>query len=540
MTAASLHPLLADLLSSAQACRRASDLDGAKARAEQAMSLAESLDDRQALSRAAALLARILHDRIESAEGLACALRAIELSVAADDPRSEALAHETAARILLSVGDPDAALPQAMAALRVADASQDPLALMAAMAALTNVYAQLQQWHKALEFGERYCESARQVGDKATESAAIDTVSYIYGCMAQEAAEQGDAALAMGYEHRTVELSGTALQMAREIDNRLGEATCLGNLAESLSNVGRHQEALALLDSWVADPARDSASIVAHHRETRGIVLVGLGRHGEAAELLRRSVAEAPSLPQEITACRALALLLETLGDLRGALDYQKRLFTLVSKQSSQAARRAASVAAVQLQTAQAEDRADRLQARASDLMSSNERINRRSADLQRQAFEDALTGLPNRRRLEQLLTADAPGLSIVMVDVDHFKEVNDHHSHLVGDAVLCDLARLLRASCRDEDTALRFGGEEFTLLMRDSSLEGLYAAAERARASIQAHPWPSLAPGLAVTASFGIAHSSEASTGLELLALADTRLYAAKQGGRNRVVGPA
>jgi diguanylate cyclase (GGDEF)-like protein len=200
---------------------------------------------------------------------------------------------------------------------------------------------------------------------------------------------------------------------------------------------------------------------------------------------------------------------------------------------------RAASVAAVRLETAQAQAQAIVLQAQAADLQRSNEQLNRRSEDLRQQALEDSLTGLPNRRRLDQLLSTDLRSYSIVMVDVDHFKTVNDDHSHLVGDAVLRELSTLLSASCRDGDTALRFGGEEFALLMVGTSAEGVLAAAERARLSVQSHHWAALSPGLTVTASFGVALGSETASGTELLALADQRLLRAKKDGRNRVVGP-
>ena len=125
------------------------------------------------------------------------------------------------------------------------------------------------------------------------------------------------------------------------------------------------------------------------------------------------------------------------------------------------------------------------------------------------------------------------------MVDVDHFKRVNDNHSHLVGDAVLRELGRLLQANCREGDVALRIGGEEFVVLLSAASDEGAVATAERIRAAVLAHAWTALSPGLAVTASLGVAIFSEAATKIELLALADQRMYEAKVGGRNRVVGP-
>lgn len=408
------------------------------------------------------------------------------------------------------------------------------------MRAMANVYAALQQWDKALEFAERYRETARLLGDPVAESAAIETVSFIYGGMAVEAADRGDHERAADWHEQTVVLSRTAMLMARAAGNRRGENTCLANLAESLADVGRAQEALELLDSWPADPALDSVANRVHHLETRGIVLMGLGRRHEAAELLALSLAEAPTRQHEIAARKALAQLLEELGDLRGALEHYKRLFVLVSEQTSEHAKRAASVAAVRLETAQAQARAMALQAQATALQRSNETLNRRSEDLRRQALEDPLTGLPNRRRLDQLLASDLSSCAVVVVDVDFFKRINDGYSHLVGDAVLRELAQLLRASCRRGDTALRFGGEEFALVLQATEPDALLTLAERTRAAIETHNWAALAPGLAVTASFGAALGTEAATSIELLALADSRLLSAKRNGRNRVTGPA
>ncbi len=533
------RPSPASLLAEAESNIQVANLDSAKAQVEQAMALAESLGDRFMLARAATLLSRVLFVRDEADQAMAVATRAVELSRDLDDRASEAKARAMVARVLLSVGETDAALASCLAALEASDACNDAEATMAATRELTNVYGQLRQWDKALEFGERYCETARLLGNLATESSAIDTVSCIYGAMREEAVDRGDLAAAYRHAAEAEWRSRIAMQLARQAGSYLGEATCLANLAEALSDIGRHQEALVLLDHWHDDPLRTTPTVASHHAHTRGIVLTRLGRDLEAIEILSRCLAQAPTRPLEITACRALAEIHEKTGDLRAALDHYKRLLTLSSQQSSDTARRAASVAAVRLETAQAHAKAKRYEAQASHLRLTNEQLSRRSADFQRQALEDPLTGLPNRRRLDELLDLERQSFSIVMVDVDHFKRVNDNHSHLVGDAVLRELGRLLQANCREGDVALRIGGEEFVVLLSAASDEGAVATAERIRAAVLAHAWTALSPGLAVTASLGVAIFSEAATKIELLALADQRMYEAKVGGRNRVVGP-
>jgi diguanylate cyclase (GGDEF)-like protein len=523
----------------AQSALLASDLDTAVAHTRQAEALAEAVGDELMKARAVALLARILHLRNEMGEAAARAMEAINLCQAAGDLTATAQANEVMARILLDGGDLAAALEFGLAATQAAEVSDDPAAGVAAGRAMTNIYAALRQWDTALEFGERYSETARLAGDTVAESVALSTVAYVYAAMSSDATDRGESEKARTLGEQSVELSRTAMLMSRESGNRLNESTCMANLAEMLADVGRPQEGLDLLDSWPSDPTLDTGNMIAHHRESRGAVLLAQGRVREAADLMAVGVAEAPTPQYKISAYRSLWTALEQLGDLRGALDAHKQLFTLVTKQLSEQAQRAASVAAVRLETVQAQARAAMLQLETSELQRTNEDLNRSSEDFRRQALEDPLTGLPNRRRLDQLLASDLRSCSLILLDVDHFKWVNDGYSHLVGDAVLRELGSVLRATCRDGDTALRFGGEEFALVMLGTSIEGALAMAERARASVQAHNWSALAPGLAVTASFGVALGTEVDTSIELLALADRRLLKAKELGRNRVEGP-
>ncbi len=527
------------VLAAAESALNGSDLDTAKVLAEQAVVAARSADDEGGHARAIAFLARVLYIRLEPAQAMEQATAAIALSEAIGDPRPMAQAREVATRILIDVGDSAGALEEGLQAMEAAEASGDLEATASATRAMTNVYAVLQQWDKAMEFGERYRETTRLLGDAVAESTAIETLSFVHSQMALQDSERGDHARARERNEQAATLSRTAMLLARTAGNRRGENTSVANLAELLGDLGRHQAGLDLLDTWPADPRLDSIANRVHHWETRGILLAGLGRRPEAAELLARSVAEAPTRQHDIVARRILANLLEEMGDLRGALDHYKRLLFLISEQNSEQAQRAASVAAVRLETAQAQARANALESRTMALERSNETLNQQSAALARQVLEDPLTGLPNRRRLEQLLASDLQGCSVVLLDVDHFKRINDGHSHLVGDAVLRQLAHLLRTNCRLADTALRFGGEEFVFVMPGATRRNVLALAERVRRSIQRHDWTALAPGLAVTASLGVALGTEASSGIDLLALADRRLLAAKQHGRNQVVGP-
>ncbi|MGE6782623.1 diguanylate cyclase [Ensifer adhaerens] len=165
---------------------------------------------------------------------------------------------------------------------------------------------------------------------------------------------------------------------------------------------------------------------------------------------------------------------------------------------------------------------------------------------LERQAETDELTGLLNRRALELIGGAEeAAGKDqdacLILMDIDHFKQINDTHGHLIGDIVLQETARIIRNSVRNSDLVARFGGEEFAVITPGDSIESALALAERIRINLARDPIV-LADGqeLKVTASFGVAEGRSANGGWKhLIELADTQLYRAKSEGRNRVCGP-
>lgn len=157
-------------------------------------------------------------------------------------------------------------------------------------------------------------------------------------------------------------------------------------------------------------------------------------------------------------------------------------------------------------------------------------------------AATDALTGQPNRRSLDLLLvqqieTSGGRGrpLSVLLLDVDHFKRINDVHGHGVGDDVLRALARRVRGLLREGDVCTRYGGEEFVVVLPDTPLPVALQVAERLRSGMAETPLLK-APLVPVTVSIGAAQFSAGQTAAALLEAADQAVYAAKRGGRNQV----
>jgi diguanylate cyclase (GGDEF)-like protein len=156
----------------------------------------------------------------------------------------------------------------------------------------------------------------------------------------------------------------------------------------------------------------------------------------------------------------------------------------------------------------------------------------------------DVLTNLPNRRRLETDLDAEIARsvryqrpLAFIMLDVDHFKNFNDTHGHQLGDEILAEFGHSLADALRESDTAYRYGGEEFCILLRETDQTAAAAAAERLRVRIEVR-FAASNGSRAVTASLGVAAlPDDASDAASLIAAADRALYAAKSAGRNCVV---
>jgi diguanylate cyclase (GGDEF)-like protein len=179
------------------------------------------------------------------------------------------------------------------------------------------------------------------------------------------------------------------------------------------------------------------------------------------------------------------------------------------------------------------------------------EKLREAQRKLEEQSVTDALTGLKNRRFFDERLHEEfrraqryGDYLSLIMIDLDHFKEVNDRFGHPAGDFVLREAASLIRASIRDPDICARYGGEEFAVILPKTHMSGALAVAERIWRELGAKDYAvsvaaaTRAPTIRVTASLGVAFypSKDISTGEILLRVSDQALYQAKRAGRNTI----
>lgn len=312
-----------------------------------------------------------------------------------------------------------------------------------------------------------------------------------------------------------------AVPMLDQFANQLYRAALTGNLGEILIYQGeldaadRHlRGALAWAEEIDATAHRDRI------RATLGAWLLASGQADEALEWLEQLVDDLDEDGTHSTRVRAhhtAHLAARELGWYDRALDHLTE-YERLERQRTTSQLRSASELFVTRTEAEAE--AER---------------HRYSAE------RDPLTGLANRRRLNRVLaelnaTVDEPApYALAMVDVDHFKSVNDELGHAVGDSVLVELAQILLDGVGDDDVVVRYGGEEIVIVFPGAGADTAAFRCERLRSVIEQHVWADLPADRRLTVSMGIASTPH--TGPErVVGAADRAMYAAKRGGRNQV----
>jgi diguanylate cyclase (GGDEF)-like protein len=166
--------------------------------------------------------------------------------------------------------------------------------------------------------------------------------------------------------------------------------------------------------------------------------------------------------------------------------------------------------------------------------------------EIYRLTIVDGLTQVNNKRFFMEFLEREmgrchryGRALSLLMFDIDHFKQVNDTQGHLAGDHVLAELGQLIRQRIRKEECFARYGGEEFAVVLPESGPDKARKFAEKIRKLVEDHPFAFEGKGIPVTVSIGVADlSSDMTEPHQFIKVADANLYKAKKGGRNRVVG--
>lgn len=381
---------------------------------------------------------------------------------------------------------------------------------------------------------------ARELGEPYPLLATLNNLAAIligkfYSLRDGWAADEARAALV-----DAVPLAREVLRLTPALNDPYFEAFARGNLGELLVHAGEFYEAEALLQTALK-LAEASGYQAVSQRVRCSIAELHLARgqtqHAkQALENLLKEEATPPPVSTKLRLHYALYLAHRSEGNTAAALDALEAFRRLESQRSMQQLKDKSELMVTRLE-------ADENQRKVLERAYSVAQVHAtRAVELERMALQDDLTGLGNRRALDLRLAemvdvardAGSP-LVVVVLDLDHFKRVNDIFGHAVGDRVLVQVAKLLQDNTRPADVVTRTGGEEFVIVMPGIGAPDAFDVCERLRLRISGFQWGAVAPELSVTLSGGIACAPEFDT-KRLVERADLAMYRAKRAGRNRV----
>lgn len=496
------------------------DSAGALRFAKTAYVMAEQHGDGEALARAVSQIAWCCMRLGDVEAGLECAVAARRLWSQRGDLVALAHIHAVEAFLLLDSGLSDDAFEMATLAVVAGEKGKDPAVLSLALNAKGVALTVCRQLPIGLPLLERSVSVARDGGHRGLHAFALLNLGYGYAKHADEAEAAGGAAGDVDWLDRAIATTDEAIAAADASGDMWILRVALGNCAEYQALRGNVAGAMEHLDRSAALPGEGGASIRIHYLYTLATARLRSGDATGALEAARQSLAladETGQIDHQLNAATQLGRVHEALGQFEEALALQKRFHALYVRQSGETTQRMAKAAELRAETRELRARANAFAA---------------------EALLDALTGMPNRRSFERMVE-DLAGrdYALAIIDLDHFKGVNDQYSHLVGDEVLRRVSRTLEGQLTDLGHAARLGGEEFVLLLPNHDTLGAVTVIEALRLSLRDIDWSDIAPGLVTTASIGLCSTAEVGAHADLMACADRRLYAAKGRGRDCTV---
>jgi diguanylate cyclase (GGDEF)-like protein len=467
-------------------------------------------------------------------------IEALEIFSALDNARQMAACQNEIGSAYLALGDCADALEYFEASLNTSERLNSQKGRQVNMMCIAQAQRQLGQFDQALEYAQRSLILIHEFENRQDACEAQSFIGEVQTLIGRRALESGETLQATtAFEAARTSLS-EALEGANAQTNPEYQAVALTGLVGVLTDLQRFETASRLgqdalkIATKLQNPAVRARTLVA-----MGRLRLRSERPSQALESFKQALEVFETLGQRDEAAqvhRELASAHKILEQFAPALHHFERFYELDAQVRSQGAERRAQALTVKVDLERAHFEAELHRVRASELSALNER-------LERQTREDGLTKLSNRRHLEEFMRAafsaaqtDATALSVVLLDIDHFKAVNDRFSHATGDRVLQAVADLMREHINLDELAGRFGGEEFVLVLHANPRD-TYERAEKLRQAIQDYDWASIEAGLEVTLSLGWSAQTNLENHERMLSNADAMLYAAKRAGRNRVM---
>ncbi len=457
-------------------------------------------------------------------------------------------------------------LDEALVALETLELARDLPWLSRLYNNLGLLYDGLGDRPQAMSWLLKQLELSQQLGNKQQEATALHDLGFL-----------------AANEEQSRNYFYKARELFQEVNDGWGVALSCINLAEGYTKQGDYEQALRLaheamsmenhegeavekayinqtLGNIYAAQNNDDQALLHYHASLQftheglgdvnlepgvhldiGKVYQKMGRHSEALAYIEKGLRSAEAMDFRMliyTAHETLAGYYKSLGNFEQALAHLEKFHNLKEAIFNTESEQKMRALEVIHRTETAKKEAALQQRKNAELQEHIQHLQQLNEQVKALSISDPLTGLYNRRYLFDYLAEQgrSQNLGIAILDLDHFKRINDTYTHFVGDDVLRGTAALLNAFLRDTDIAARFGGEEFIVVFGNTTLDQAVLACERLRQTVETQVWSDKHPDLRVTISVGLA-SGVAKDYETLLQTADRKLYEAKHKGRNCVV---
>ncbi len=527
------------LLARGFASFRMGQFEAARKDAEHAKELCETLPDKQPLLKALNLLG-IVHGQTGNLEkALETFLSNCQLLHQLGDIKGEANAIGNAAFAYTLLGDYPTALEFYLKSLKLFEAIAYQEGISRCLMNIGSTYLEMNDFQEALPYFLRSLDTGENQ-EPQVHVTLLSNIGYCHETL-------GDLDKAFGYV-----LEG--LRIAQSIEDRSGAAATLDKLGRLYIKSGDLTQAKdSLFHALSIKQEIGDRSSQADTLLLIGDLYLAQSDYPKALESFQKSLELATSIgnkPEMTQADEKLSYVWEKLGHFEKALHHLRNMVALKNKIFDDASNRKLQSLRVTFQIEQSEKEREIYRLKNVELAKANEQLqnaNQEKSDLleqvARQAQEDALTGLYNRRYFDTRMKLEFQHaqslhipLSVMMCDIDNFKSINDTFSHQTGDMVLIKVAELFKKGLREADVLARYGCEEFVLLMPTTVLNNAVRLCERLCQSIANYSWQDIHHDLKVTVSMGVANDPSCHNYEKLIAQADLKLYEAKRSGKNKV----
>jgi diguanylate cyclase (GGDEF)-like protein len=507
--------------------------------AQQCAELADLAGDPEQAALALALLS-FHHLRLGECEAsIAVGRRALLQFVASGDMLAQSRIHSTLALAHFNAELNKEALAHAVESLATARACGDVLAQCWALTRMGIAHEALDRIEQGLHYTRQAHQLALQLNDAEVIFATLNNLARGGRHLGERLVDRGeDPAPAF---HQALAYAEAALAVAEQTGHRFYLAMSLAGAGNLFGLLGRADQAMTYLERALKMAVSHGFRSVELDTELHiAGVLRGRGKLEAVCAGLKAQLERFDGNTEIRFAVKAHRLLYEMLksqGLFEDALTHHEQFYLLERREREALADMQSRILINSAELDQA-----RVAAERAGLEATAQR--QRAEALDAIAHLDALTGLHNRRYVDvhlPRLAVSAQGrgmpLCISLLDIDHFKRVNDLHGHAVGDLVLVQVAQLMRCVVGADDLTVRQGGEEFLIVFVDTPMAGAAEKCEVLRLAVQDHDWEAIQAGLKITVSLGLSPQEEGETLDKWFARTDAALYRAKNQGRNRVV---